>query len=252
MHVEKFRYTGLVAALMLSATVLSGCATPAGTKADVEAVDRDPLEPFNRTMHGFNRVADKVVLRPVASGYRAIMPEKGREMVTNFLQNLYTPVEFTNSVLQADPQNSFTHLWRFLINSSFGVAGLFDPATELGLKARHTDFGQTLALYGVDSGAYVVLPFFGPSSIRDGIGRGVDTLINPITYLDDKITYSVAGATAIDWRSNNMSLLDDVYNDSLDPYATFRSGWTQKRAADIRRAKAARQKAWDKAVADHQ
>lgn len=245
----KIRPLGMIVALCITMGLTSSCSEApkqASTKSLEENWDSDPLEPMNRGFHRFNYVADGLILRPVTSIYRGVVPEDGREMVSNFLDNLYSPVEFSNSVLQGDPENSFTWLWRFLINSTFGVAGLFDPATHVGLKARHTDFGQTLALWGVDdTGAYLVLPLFGPSNVRDGIGRGVDTLMNPITYTD--ASYYVWGANAIDWRSNNMELVDNIYRTSIDPYATFRSGYLQKRSADIRRAKESRQKAWKKA-----
>lgn len=236
---------GLLAVCLLA----SSCSPqPNAATPDYEAMDNDPLEHFNRAIFQFNYTLDGVVLRPAALIYRAVVPDKGRELVTNFLENLYTPVVFANSVLQLDPDNSFASFWRFFLNSTFGIAGLFDVATEAGLKMRPADFGQTLAIYGLDTGAYVVLPVIGPSNVRDSVGRLGDAFMNPFNYVDRGASYAMWGATAVDQRSNNMTLIDDVYRSSIDPYATFRSGYTQKRASDIKRAKAARKKSQDKAL----
>jgi len=247
MQLPAFLRSLCLIAMLATGLSLAACTkAPEGRTEKLEADDNnDPLEPMNRGFYQFNRAVDVAILRPISWAYAHGVPDKGRQMISNALDNLYTPVQFANSVLQGDPQNSFVNLWRFLINSSFGVAGLFDPATDVGLKARPTDFGQTLALYGAEPGPYLVLPFFGPSGIRDGIGRGVDTLMNPITYTNTPVSLSVAGATAIDWRSENMDLVDNIYRDSLDPYATFRSAFTQKRVSEIKRARTARQKVWD-------
>lgn len=198
--------------------------------------DNDPLEPMNRGIYQFNYAFDTVLLRPTTQLYRFAIPESGRDMVSNFMGNLYTPVTFANSVLQLDPQNSFASLWRFIINSTFGLGGVFDVASEAGLKARTTDFGQTLGIYGAGPGPYIVLPIIGPSNGRDAIGRLADAFTNPFNYADEPWPYVMWGATAVDKRSENMKLLDDIYNTSLDPYATMRSAYTQKRASDIKRA----------------
>lgn len=210
-------------------------------------VDDDPLSGFNHVMYEFNHGFDTVILKPVTEGYRYIVPEIGREMVSNAVENIYTPVVFFNSVLQGDPQNSFASFWRFAINTTFGIGGMFDVASEAGLKNRNTDFGQTLAMYGVDSGPYLVLPVIGPSSLRDGTGRLADALMNPFNYIDNGTSAAIWTATAIDARSRNMKLIDDIYAVSLDPYITFKSAYEQHRAADIARAKASRQKALEKA-----
>lgn len=240
MSVEKIRRIAVCVALL----ALGACA---GAPQNTESVDADPLQPLNRAIYRFNYVADGLVLRPVASVYLGVVPEEGREMVSNALQNLYTPVVFGNSVLQGDPENSFATLWRFILNSTFGVAGLFDFASEVGLKNRPADFGQTLAIYGAGTGPYLVLPIIGPSNGRDAIGRIADAFMNPFSYVSDGFTAGMWGATAIDKRAENMQLLDDVYSTSLDPYSTFRSGYTQKRASDISRAKALRAKSLEKA-----
>ena len=233
-------------ALCAGFIALSGCTHMPSNHTD-QAIDEDPLEPVNRIVFGFNKLVDNVLLRPITVAYRAIVPEPGREMVTNALVNLYTPVVFGNSVLQGDPYNSFATMWRFILNSTVGIGGAFDVASQAGLKNRPADFGQTMAMYGIGSGPYLVLPVIGPSNGRDATGRLVDAFMNPFNYVDEGFSYAMWGTGAIDARSNNMKLLDDIYRTSLDPYATFRSGYTQKRASDIRRAEAERAKSLEKA-----
>lgn len=235
---------GWVMALCLGVSVLSGCAN-VGKKAD-----EDPLSGYNHVMYQFNYTVDGVILRPVTSIYRGIVPEQGRTMVSNFLSNVYSPVVFANSVLQGDPQNSFATLWRFIINTTFGLGGLFDAASEIGLHNRSTGFGDTLGVWGIPSGPYVVLPIIGPSNTRDSVGRLADAFSNPFIYVDQGYGLSMAlwGATAIDQRSQNFQLIDDIYHSSLDPYTTMRSGYTQKREADVRRAKMKRDKALEDAM----
>lgn len=234
--------------LLAACFVFSGEA-PAAAQNDSEFDDEgyadrgDPLEPLNRAIYRFNYVADGLVLRPAASIYRGVLPEQGQTMVSNALVNLYTPVTFFNSVLQADPHNSFAALWRFLLNSTFGVLGLFDFASETGLTMRTADFGQTLAIYGAGTGPYIVLPIIGPSNGRDAVGRVADAFINPFNYVSNEFTVAMWTATAVEKRAANMQWIDDAYASSLDPYSTFKSGYTQHRASAIARAKAARSSA---------
>jgi phospholipid-binding lipoprotein MlaA len=220
---------------------LSGCATPPDSTA--EAADEDVLEPYNRVAYQFNYTLDGLVLKPVTQIYRGVVPEEGRAMVSNVIDNLYSPVVFANSVMQGDPENSFATFWRFMLNSTFGLGGLNDFATEAGLKNRQTDFGMTLALCDVEAGPYFVIPIIGPSTVRDAAGRAVDTLINPLTYIEDKTSTTIWVATAIDARSRHAKLIDQVYDNSVDPYTTFRSAYLQKRASDIKRARKSREKA---------
>lgn len=212
--------------------------------------ENDPWEPFNRGMYRLNYVIDGLVLKPITQVYRGVMPERGQTMVHNFVINLEEPITFGNSVLQGDPENSFTSLWRFLLNSTIGVGGLFDVASEVGLKGRVTDFGETLALYGVESGPYLFLPILGPSGARDGIGRVADAFMHPAMYVDGNGT-SIAlwSITAVDTRSDKYDLIEDIQKTSLDPYVTFRSYYTQHRANNIKKARAARDAALAKAKA---
>ncbi len=160
--------------LLASADVDAPQATPvAATTANPLAI-YDPWEGFNRRVYRSNALADRYVLLPIVRAYRSITPEPVRAGVGNFFSNLGEITTFVNTVLQAKPADSAVTLSRFVINSTVGLAGLFDPATALGLAQRHEDFGQTLGVYGVDAGPYLVLPFFGPSSLRDGLGLVAD------------------------------------------------------------------------------
>lgn len=248
------QYSGLARilsrSLLLGALLaVSACTTTGSNKNNTltASVDNDPIEPWNRTVFQLNRTVDGTVLKPVTLAYRWAVPAKGQEMVHNFITNLYTPVVFANSVLQLDPQNSFSSFWRFFVNTAFGIGGLFDVASETDLKVRETDLGQTFAMYGADTGPYLVLPIIGPSNARDALGRIGDAFINPFNHVDEGASYVLWSTTAVDRRSINMKLIDDIYATSLDPYSTFRSAYTQKRSGDIRRALTEREKAWDKA-----
>ncbi|MEK6745828.1 MAG: VacJ family lipoprotein [Pseudomonadota bacterium] len=224
---------GKFVAVAFCAGMLSACTTPVPS-ANSETT-HDPIEPLNRGIFQFNYAVDTVLLKPVAQGYDAVMPKRGQTMVSNFVSNIKEPVTFANSVLQTDANNSFTTLWRFLFNSTFGIAGLFDVASELGLKNRETGLGDTFAIYGADAGPYLMIPVFGPSSVRDGIGRAGDVFLDPISYTNNPVFYSVVAVKTIEARHRNMKLLNDIYN-SIDPYSTMRSIYTQFRAKAIKNA----------------
>ncbi len=197
-------------------------------------VNHDPLEGMNRGIYSFNEFIDTILLKPVAQGYRYIVPEYGRERVSNVLTNLKMPINMANSFLQGDPQNGFASFWSFVLNSTFGVAGIFDfTGAATDLRVRKEDFGQTLGVWGVGSGAYLVLPILGPSSTRDAFGLVTDTVADPFNWLDSEIVITRTALTAIDAREKTLDLVEDVNNTSLDPYATFRSGYTQKREAEV-------------------
>jgi phospholipid-binding lipoprotein MlaA len=200
----------------------------------------DPIEGFNRAIHGFNRGVDTVVLRPASKAYEFVVPEPGRKMVHNALENWESPVIFANSILQGDPQNTFVTFWRFAFNTTLGVGGLFDIASELGMPERNNeDFGQTLGTYGVGQGFYLVLPILGPSSLRDGPSRVVDWFFNPLNWSTQNWERIAINATdAVDTRYRYGNLIDNIYDDSLDPYATFRSLYLQRRVAEVNNTRA--------------
>jgi phospholipid-binding lipoprotein MlaA len=179
---------------------------------------------------------DRIVLEPVARAYRFVTPEAARRSVANFLANLRSPVIFANDALQGERERAGITLGRFMINTTLGVAGLFDPATAFGYPRHEEDLGQTLGVWGVASGPYLMLPLLGPSNGRDTVGKVGDYLINPLNYccLNQDERLGLFGVTAISEREANIELIDDLRANSIDLYATIRTIYTQKRAADIR------------------
>lgn len=195
----------------------------------------DPIEPFNRAVFQFNRGIDFMILKPVVWSYEHLLPQILRDTVSAFLDNLKAPVVMLNSALQADWPVFETSLHRFVINSTLGVLGLVDVASHLGLDPVSADFGQTLGKWGVGHGFYVVLPIIGPSSVRDGVGIVGDTAADPFywVWLDaeqDALIWTRAGLTAVDRRYKLGDDYDNIMNNAVDPYVTFRSIYVQRRA----------------------
>lgn len=190
----------------------------------------DPLEPFNRAVFSFNEVVDDYLLEPVARGYSDVVPVWGKKRVSNFLSNLTEPVNFVNATLQAKDQSAFTSLWRFIINTTFGLLGTFDAATEIGLTEKSESFGQTLYVWGFTDSPYLVLPVFGPSTLRDGVGLGVDFMVNPFNYnevLDSNVRNPITVTRVIDTRASLLPVTDQLDATALDPYVTYRSSYLQ-------------------------
>ncbi len=205
---------------------------------DEDYDDNDPLEIPNRFIFAFNQTLDVFVLKPVASGYRFLLPSMIRDSIRNFLRNLATPVVLINDLLQGELERAETTLARFAINSSGGVLGLFDVATDEGFEYHQEDFGQTLGSHGIGEGAYLVLPLFGPSSIRDGVGRLADIFLDPLTYVGQAYDLEtefllIPAVNGIDTRSRNIDTLENLERDSIDFYARIRSLWRQNRQNEI-------------------
>lgn len=239
------RRTGPVrlAATFLLGLALIGCAArPDPT--DREAVaefeqNNDPLEPLNRGLYFVNDGLDTLVLRPAAEAYRIFIPPELRTGARNVLGNLRSPVILINDILQGETQRAGTTLGRFVLNTTLGVGGVFDVATNFGLFGHGEDFGQTLAVWGVPEGPYLFLPVLGPSNPRDLLGTGVDAVSNPISYatggeLLDTLTTGRIVVQALDTREGLIEPLDALRQGSLDPYAALRSAYRQRRAAEIR------------------
>lgn len=200
--------------------------------------DDDPLEGFNRAMFAVNDFLDSYLLVPIARAYRFIMPETIREMGRNFFENLNEPVIAINDLLQADFENAGVSVGRFFVNSTVGLFGFFEVAERLDLKEHPADFGQTLHTYGIGSGPFVMLPFFGPSTLRDTVGTGVDSFFNPIGYLLDFETRMYLKASEIVVkREAVLDPLDELRKGSVDYYAAVKSAWQQNRAAELRKGK---------------
>jgi len=237
------RKTLRISAVFLLGFMVTACASMPDS-SDPEAVAEyneinDPLEPFNRAMFELNRGLDTLFLRPAATLYRGFVPPPIQDMVSNFLNNLKTPVVLLNDVLQGESDRAMNTLSRFAINSTVGILGFGDPATDMGYPDHKEDFGQTLAAWGIDGGPYLVLPILGPSNPRDAVGKVVDTLTDPIWHYaqnTDKeyIPNERFVAEAIDFRARNMEAIDDTERTSLDYYAAVRSLYRQVRADEIR------------------
>lgn len=195
----------------------------------------DPIEPVNRGMFWVNDKLYFYLFKPVAKGWRVVVPEPARVCVGNFFINLGSPVRFSNNVLQFRLKDASDELARFVFNTTFGIGGLFDIAkSEGGVKLKQEDFGQTLGHYGAGHGFYLVLPVLGPSSARDAVGRVGDYFLDPVNYLASGNEYIVA--KVVD-RENDLSLDKDTYegikHDSLDPYLTIRNAYAQRRQAQV-------------------
>lgn len=194
----------------------------------------DPLEPLNRAFFHLNLAAYDYVLAPAARYYRSATTAKERESVANFVVNLRAPAVAANQLLQGDRQRATVTLARFAINSTVGLLGLFDPATDWGYPIQlPEDFGQTLAHYGVPSGPYLVLPLVGPCNLRDAVGRAADYLALS-SYLDTDALYAFVGATAVSEAEPTLEEDAATRESSLDLYAISRSAYEQRRDAAIR------------------
>jgi phospholipid-binding lipoprotein MlaA len=196
----------------------------------------DPLEPFNRAVFQFNTYVDFMILKPVTWLYKSALPEFMQNSVSSFLNNLASPVYMLNHLLQGNFRGFEATLHRFVINSTLGIGGLIDVASYHGLPNKDAaDFGQTLGVWGMGHGAYLVLPIVGPSSLRDGTGRVVDTVADPFNqiWMDSETEwpiYTRAGLTIIDKRAKYGEQYDKVMGTAVDPYVTFRSIYSQRRA----------------------
>ncbi|MBT4880212.1 MAG: VacJ family lipoprotein [Alphaproteobacteria bacterium] len=203
--------------------------------------DNDPLEGMNKAIFDFNHFLDAILLKPVSQMVYEITPQPVQDGVHNFLQNLNEPLVLLNEILQLDGDNAADTLARFLLNTTFGVLGLFDIASEIGIYPHEETFGETLAVWGIGSGPYLVLPLFGPNNVRGTVGRGVDYYINPFNYYAkshdrDYLIYVKLGVTTVDTRIRNMKLLDQLEEDSIDLYATIRSLYWQNLTARLKAA----------------
>ncbi len=224
------------------ALALHGCATVPRGSADDDA-QNDPIEPLNRGVFAFNMALDRAAIKPIAKAYRAVLPVFVRERVRAVIDNLQEPLVFANDVLQGRGEAAAISGRRFLVNTTVGLAGLFDRASEFGLAKQSGDFGQTLYAWGVGDGPYLVLPFFGPSNVRDAVGLSVDMVASPAGHVGShetrrEVGIAVGATDGIDLRSRNIESLDAIEASSLDFYAYLRSIWRQNRLATLRDARA--------------
>jgi len=194
----------------------------------------DPLEDINRVTHEFNEVFDDNIFEPISRAYKSYIPDFVQERVSNFFDNLRDVSTLGNQILQFKPIESVTTLGRVLVNSTVGLGGLFDVASDIDLTTDNEDFGQTMAVWGVESGPYVTLPLLGPSTLRDSIGIYVDTNspTNLISEMDDIGFVSASAMNAIDQRVELLPITD-ILDHSDDPYIMMRSSYLQKRKYDV-------------------
>ncbi len=214
---------------------LAGCATTSGDRA----VPDDPLEHVNRAVLDVNTAMDNAFIKPAAEFYRQALPPSVRDSIRSAIDNLAEPRIFVNDLLQGRASAAGTTIARFLINSTVGIGGLFDPATKQGLPKQTGDFGQTLYTWGVGDGPYLVLLFFGPSNFRDALGLGVDLFTTPpalvVTGHAGVVAgFSVGTVDGIDLRSRNIESLDEIIASALDYYASLKSISWQRRQAELR------------------
>jgi phospholipid-binding lipoprotein MlaA len=215
------RFKATLLALALSG-LLGGCATSGNPK--------DPVEGFNRAMFAFNEGLDTVLIKPVAQGYDAALPVPVKTGVTNFFGNIADLFIGVNNLLQGKPDQALSDLGRVVINSTIGILGLFDVATEAGLEKHEEDFGQTFGRWGMGDGAYVVIPVFGPRTVRDTAGLILDVAVDPIGDIDHVPTRnSLAALRLIDTRADLLPADKVIEEAALDKYAYVRDGYLQRR-----------------------
>ena len=201
--------------------------------ATADASAYDPWEPLNRKVHAFNNAVDRGVARPLATAYTHVVPRFARTGVSNFFSNLRSPLTITNQLLQGRPGDAWDTLGRFLMNSTLGIGGLFDPASKAMVPRRNEDFGQTLGAWGWRRSRYVELPFFGPRTVRDVFGLAGDIPLSPIrTIEEDKVRIGLQGLQLVDTRAQLMAL-DDIRDSAVDEYALTRDAWLQRRNYQI-------------------
>ena len=232
-----------LAASLFAVALVAGCATPPPVD-DKEAMvewetNNDPLEPMNRAVFDFNRAADRYAIKPAAEAYRAVMPKYGCDRVHNVLTNLNSPLTLANDILQGEPDRAVQTFFRAMLNTTFGLGGFIDVATPAGIPAHEEDFGQTLAVWGVGEGPYLMLPIFGPSNPRDTTGMVAEFFADPfdIWMADigkEYISYTRTGLTGLDKREGLLDTLDEIERTSLDYYASLRSLYRQHRSSEIK------------------
>lgn len=214
--------------------VLAGCG-PAAIPDGIQ----DPYEAQNRLTHAENTSLDAVLVKPLAGGYGGSTPRPLRQGISHFADNVDTPRMVVNSILQGRGEDAIHNIFRFVLNSTLGLAGLFDPATSIGLERRNTDFGETLHVWGVGEGNYVELPILGPSTERDMVGKVVDSALNPLSYVlpaPEKYVTTLSGVVSkIGDRYTYGSTVDSILHESADSYAQARTLYLQHRRHQLRR-----------------
>lgn len=231
-----------IGATLALCAMLWGCAagsTATDPEIRAEQIEaNDPIEPLNRVIFQVNRGLDTWFLRPAATFYRGMIPPPIQDMVDNFLDNISSPIVFLNDLLQGNTDRAGNTFTRFVINTTIGVGGLFDMATDMNYPDHSEDFGQTLGVWGIGEGPYIMLPIFGPSNPRDTVGMVADYFVDPVSNwainTDRRwVNPTRTGVENVDWRARNMEEIDDIERTSIDYYATVRSLYRQYRKDQI-------------------
>ncbi len=215
--------------IVLSLLMLAGCAT--SPKSDID--NNDPFESFNRASYGFNSAIDNAILRPVAKGYDAVMPKPVKVGISNFFTNLDGIPTIVNDILQGKISDAGNDFGRLLINTSLGLGGFMDVATDLGLQQHDEDFGQTLAAWGVNPGPYLIIPFLGPSTTRDAIARPVDSYYSPKKDIEDVRTRNTIYALELIDLRYRLLAIDSQLEDALDEYSFVRDAFLMRREYQV-------------------
>jgi len=231
------RTSSCFAVLLPLMLLVTGCASKPDNKQTQQQTDyrdsRDPLETINRPLWDFNYdILDKYVLRPATVGYMTVVPKPARKGLVNVANNLSEPASFLNGTLQAKPDRAAISAGRFLVNSTLGLFGLFDVATRIGLVEQGEDFSQTLAVWGVGDGPYLMLPALGPTTVRGTAGGLVDNLYFPLGLLNTPLTLTRAAINALDGREQLMSM-ENMLEESLDLYAFIKESYYQRQLFKI-------------------
>jgi phospholipid-binding lipoprotein MlaA len=226
-----------VAAASQAQPMPDGVGETASPRAESRAV-YDPWETMNRGTFAFNEFIDRYLMEPVATGWNVVVPDPAQHGIANFVANAATPCRIANDLLQGKLDKAGDDLGRFAINTTFGVAGLFDPAAAEGIASGNEDFGQTLGVWGVPAGPYLVLPLLGPSSPRDAAGLAVDTALSPEFYVAYVVpwyvSYPITGTRVINARSLVLETVRAERESAVDFYAAVRSAYVQYRANQLR------------------
>jgi len=219
--------------VILLSGLASGCATSMPAAPADEHAASDPWEPMNRRVNAFNDNVDKVTLKPLAKAYEAVLPQFVRRGINNFSENLFIPRSIVNNLLQGKIKNSLSETGRFLANTTLGMGGLIDVGSDLGLEPHREDFGQTLAVWGVPDGPYIVLPILGPHTLRDAAMVPLDFALDPVFHIDhDRTRLTVQVIRAIDVRAQ-LFVAEALIADSFDRYLSIRESYLQNRQFQI-------------------
>ena len=216
--------------MKFAVVILAGVMTLSGCASFRTAAPGDPIEPINRGIYSFNSTFDHYLLKPIAKGYDAVVPSLVKTGVSNVFQNMSDAQSLVSDALQLKGAKFGDDLGRVMLNTTFGIGGMFDLATQLGIERGNEDIGQTLGYWGIGAGPYLVIPFLGPSSLRDAVGRFGDSKVNPLSYVSSvPVRNSLTGLGVVDARVGLFPAEDLLNQASLDKYTFLRSAYLQRR-----------------------